>query len=127
MITLKTNLEELKNQLAQKGACQLAIDWCNFFIKANGNPTVGDVLKNGVSESWLFWALRHLDGGMDEEVRNEFLKEIKDPMFAFTLYTQLKNISETGEKILEEVFVGKLPTAEKELIKGEIKRLKTNG
>lgn len=127
MITLKTNLEEVKNQIIKKEACKLAVDWCNFFIATNGNPTLGDVLKNGVSEAWLYWGLSHLDGEMDEEVRNEFLKEIKDPMFAFTLYTELKNISKEGEKILEKVFVGKLPDAELELKVGKVKRLKTNG
>lgn len=127
MITLKTNLEEVKNQIAKKEACKLAIDWCNFFITTNGNPTLSDVLKNGVSEAWLYWGLSHLDGEMDEEVRNKFLKEIKDPMFAFTLYLELKNISEVGEKILENVFVGKIPDAELELKVGKVKRLKING
>jgi hypothetical protein len=68
----------------------------------------------------LHWhgALTHPD------IRKVLIDKIKGPMIAFSLYVSLDFLTEEEDKLLEEKFKGKLPTAEKELEDGKVTRAK---
>lgn len=68
----------------------------------------------------LHWhgALTHPD------IRRVLIGKIQDPMRAFQAYLTFDWLTDEEDKLLEEKFKGKLPTAEKELESGIVTRAK---
>jgi hypothetical protein len=72
----------------------------------------------------LCWDLVHFGEETSPELRKVMLATIKDPMMAFRVYLDYSWLIDEEDKLLEEKFKGKLPTAENELATGVVKRAK---
>jgi len=70
------------------------------------------------------WTLLKLGRDAPPELRDILITKVKDPMVAFSLYLRLEWLTDEEDKLLEEKFKGKLPTAEAELKKGIVTRAK---
>jgi len=56
--------------------------------------------------------------------RSELIKKVVDPLEAFEVYLAVADLTDAEDALLEAKFVGKLPTAEKELADGDVERAK---
>jgi hypothetical protein len=125
MFTLNTKLSEyVEGGLKKNNACQASIDYAENLIKKNPNITFKEAFKLGLKENWAYQTLIDYDGVFDGEIRKEFFKCIVSPMVAFQLHLLLTELDSDDEKILSSKFKGLLPTAEKELETGKVKRNK---
>jgi len=70
------------------------------------------------------WTLLKLGRDAPPELRDILIEKVRDPMIAFTLYLRLEWLTDEEDKLLEEKFKGKLPTAEKELADHIVTRAK---
>ena len=95
-----------------------------YFDQFAAFGTARDLAENIKDQSWAYWDLHVLGAITDSEVRKILIGKIEDPMIAFNLYLSLPWLTDEEDKLLEEKFKGKLPTAEKELADGIVKRAK---
>jgi len=93
----------------------------SFYSKYAGK-TVGQMIAETPKQSWAVWYLRVLGKENSEENCLAMIAHITDPMVAFNLYLKLPWLTDKEDKLLEDKFKGKLPTAEKELLQGVLKR-----
>jgi hypothetical protein len=73
---------------------------------------------------WELWYLHYFGEQTEVNCRMKGLRLIKDPVMAFRIYRTYPWLSDEEDKLLEEKFKGKLPTAENELATGIVKRAK---
>jgi len=73
---------------------------------------------------WGIWLLVKFGAEIDLPLRKKVIDAVKDAMTAFGLYLTLNWLTDEEDKLLEEKFKGKLPTAENELEKGIVTRAK---
>ena len=106
--------------LKKAGACAEALE----YLKTSA--TVMDLGVNIPADKpeWAVWDLTVF--GKDEEVaiRKVMIAKIKEPMMAFRMYLDLDFLTTDEDKMLEDIFKGKLPRAEKELADGVTARAK---
>jgi hypothetical protein len=73
---------------------------------------------------WTVFAFKAIGQKYSQKDRLQVLNQIEDAMTAFTLYTEIKWLTDQDDELLLSKFKGKLPTAEAELAQGIIKRKK---
>lgn len=93
------------------------------------NKTFGEMVDGGKDadyKPWFgIWFLHTFGEEIDPSLRKKiFASSVKDPMMALQLYLSLAWLTAEEDKLLEEMFKGKLPTAEEELEKGIVTRAK---
>lgn len=115
-------ISEHQEETRKPRACQEAIDYCR---------KQGDIsLVSGAralpehKHGWSAWVISHWGKEMDNDTRMAFIENVKDPMLALSLYLRLPFLTDEEDKVLESVFRGKLPRAEKELAEGVVSRAK---
>jgi len=74
--------------------------------------------------TWGIWFLHKFGEETDTSLRQKIIAAIKDSMTAFQVYLSYSWLTDEEDKLLEEKFKGKLPTAEGELEKGIVTRAK---
>jgi len=102
--------------------CQAVIDHCEQF--KSSHYTVMDMAQSKLEDSWTVGCLSRFGQSLSPEVRHPIISQITDTMTAFTLYITLAWLTDEEDKLLEEKFKSKLPTAENELEKGIVTRAK---
>ena len=129
MITRETKFSELVNlgmNIVEDPASCKEMAVAQKQVAVNPDLTVGDFIDGKVSgvkdEGHFYGVLIEKGDECSPEVREGFIKKIKDPMIALQLYMRLKSVTNEEKKILKEKFKGLLPTAEKELKEGKIKK-----
>lgn len=111
--------EKLK-VLKKAGACNEALECLK------SSATVMDLAINIPTDKpgWAAWDLQMFGEEEDIEIRKVMIVKIKEPMMAFRLYCTLSWLTGKEDVLLEAMFKGKLPTAEKELEDGIVTRAK---
>ena len=104
------------------GQRPIALDFHGSIAAANG--TALDMAINTPNERWAAWDLKVLGAETNTELRKVLIGKIKDSMLAFRLYLDLDFLTAEEDKMLEAIFGGKLPAAEKELAEGVVTRAK---
>jgi len=125
--TRNTPFSEFISDIILKNACVKGVDWTQlskFKDKTFGEAMDEFLLDKNANQAWASWCLYNYYEDWEKSLREDCMKKIKDSMSAFMLYTNLETISDEEENILKSKFEGKLPTAEKELKDGKIKRKK---
>ena len=74
--------------------------------------------------TWGLWFLHKFGEETDVNLRKKIIASIKDDMTAFSAYLTFAWLTNEEDKLLEEKFKGKLPTAEQELKDGIVARSK---
>lgn len=119
-------MEALREALKTPTVCQPAQVWCDFESEKLQDCVLGDMVDRlklkdfREVQPWAAGVLGLIGNNMDSISRMDFMFVIKDPMVAFMLYTRIKNLTDEEDTILEKVFKGKIPVAEKELLDGII-------
>jgi len=109
-----------------KGACNEGLVWSaktKFRTK-----TIGDIFSNyktQILEEWGLWCLENTYNETDEQVHLLIIGLIKEPKMAFDIYIYKQHLTTAEEAALIAMFKDKLPMAEKQLISGEIKTVRT--
>jgi hypothetical protein len=105
--------------------CQDVKDYCEgFSSKVSTGFTIRDIAAGKLEFRWIHGCLARFGQSLSSEVRQLMIKQIDEPMFAFCCYRQFAFWTDTEDRILESIFKGKLPTAEKELADGVVTRAK---
>ena len=130
MITLKSKFKEAYDVCVSLEACEPALDWMRALLKKNPEISVGESLDlinsdEKADETWAVWNLFHAKGNLDEDVQNGFIRKIKTPMFALQVLLKCEFLTAEQDAVLEKIYKGKLPTAEKELRTGVITTAKS--
>ena len=130
MITRKTKFSDLVamgDKLVEHPELCMDLGTAKKLLINDPNLTVGDFI-DGKIPGTLDEA--HCIGVLLSEVkksslvRKGLIERIKDPMAALQVYVKLKDTTEEEDMMLKKKFEGLLPTAEKELKEGKIKRVK---
>ena len=119
----ETPADELLERLRRLSACAEAMEHYNKF----GGGTVNEMVEGTLDQSWAAWYLSVLGKANETKLRKVMISRIKDPMMAFSLYLKLAWLTDEEDKLLEDKFNGKLPTAEKELVDGKVTRTRVVG
>lgn len=122
---LSTWLTDIKT----RGACLDGTSWVESILNDNPNCTMEQMLLAFLEEgtgdqAWSVWALTNYYSEFDERIRELLIKKISDSMTAFSLYLELEELTDADDILLESIFKGKLPAAEKELEEKIINRKK---
>ncbi len=115
--TLADTMLPILNRLS---ACKEAMEHYNKF--AGGNLL--EMVESTQEESWAVWYLAVLGKNNDTILRKKMMLKITSPMVAFVCYIRFAWLTDEEDKLLEDKFKGKLPTAEKELQDGIVQRAK---
>ncbi len=108
-----------------KARVQKSLDWDAKFEGQNlGEMADAALTDPEFDQSWELWYLYFFGADTEVECRKKGLLLIKDPMMAFQVYLTYDWLTDEEDKLLEEKFKGKLPTAEAELRDGIVKRAK---
>ena len=122
-----TPAEELIKALGKAGLGNCSGNPIQLF-RQTGAKTVMDMALTSPElarwQRWADWNLSVLGGETATEVRKVLIAKITDPMIAFRLYLKADWLTDEEDRLLGEKFKGKLPTAEKELKDGMVKRQK---
>lgn len=125
LITMENSIEDL---IALVGPCGKNIPCGEAMttLKIHKGLTIKDGLKTKpfVTEYVSYWVLENIRQFFNEEVRLEFIKNIKTEMQVFSIYLNYDDLSENEDILLKSKFEGKLPKAEKELEDGVLERKK---
>lgn len=129
MLTLKSKFSEFIDLCTKLGACEKADVWMKKELALNKEITLGDLLKryliddNG-EDGWAAWIILTAKKELGADVVDVFISKIKEPMDAFRVYLECKNIATSAgtEATLLTKYEGKLPVAEKELRDGIVTR-----
>lgn len=123
MIDKNSTAKEFLEVISLKNPCVEAV---NFIASTNEETDsifkVIDSIEAKDVSGWASWAITFCYKSFAPEIREAIIKRITDTMIAFNLYTSLKEITKEEELLLEGIFKGKLPIAEKELDTGVITR-----
>lgn len=129
ILSKNTSLRDFIATCEKISACSVSLEWLGQ--NNDLDAPCGEVVMKYIStpeaqadQGWGIWTIMALYNHLEPDFRLEFFKKVKDPMSAFMLYINLPKITNDEENVLESVFKGKLPTAEKELKKGVVKRKK---
>lgn len=125
MITMKSKFKEAVDVLIRLGACGDNLEWCNALLKAKPEMLVPEALDalckdEKAPQGWSVWIVAKGNGEIDTEVQNGFMKKITDPMTALQVLLQADYLTAEQDAVMEAIYKGKLPTAEKELRTGVI-------
>lgn len=105
--------------------CASAQNWNKKYLKKTLGELADTLTTNAKYEpSWGIWLLYKFGVEIDIAVRKKLILAIKDSMMAFVVYLTFSWLTSEEDKLLEEKFKGKLPTAEAELEKGIVTRAK---
>jgi len=105
--------------------CTSVITHCEQFNQSlSPNYTVMDIAKGKLESSWAVGCLSRFGKDLATEIRQVIISQIIGEMMAFQTYIAYKWLTDEEDKLLEEKFKGKLPTAEAELAKGIVTRAK---
>jgi hypothetical protein len=127
MLTRKTNIQDFLAQMKASSLCGESILWVEKIKDQDNTTTLGqlaDSLELVKDQDWAVGCLMLYDGLLDTELRKSFIRKVTDSMSAFVLYTKLKTLTSEEDRMLLAIFKGKLPTAERELAEGKVKRTK---
>ena len=130
MITMKSKFSDAYEVCRRLGACEENLKWGQALMKKYPDLLVAESLEilrkdEKAPQSWSVWIVAKGNGEIDEEVQNGFMKKITDPMTALQLLLQADYLTAKQDAFLENIYKGKLPTAEKELKTGVIKTAKS--
>ena len=117
---LDTSADELLVELKRYKYCSDAESFCTKFA----GRTVDEMVTKTPNQSWAAWYLRIFGENSEISLRKKMIAQIKDSMMAFSLYCKLSWLTEEEDKLLEDKFKGRLPTAEAELAQGIVARNK---
>ena len=125
--TSETLFKEVIDNLKARGACQKAIDWSN--LADSHNLTFGQLLgkyleDDSATPSWAIYCLSAMYDDLDKALRLRFIDKIKNTRLAFHTYITQSKLTDEEDVKLKNIFGNKLPSAEKELKDGKIKRKK---
>ena len=121
MLTLESKFSEYVEALRNGGACKEVVSIHDAMLAKNPKLTVGDVYKTfcedpKFNEGWACWALQLIGKEMDVSFRSSIIKDlIKDPMQSLQMLMKCDFLTEKEHMLLKNKYVGKLPTAEKEI------------
>jgi len=118
-----TPAEVVLNELSKHLETSCVADGIAFH-EQSGAKTAMEMAQNTPNQGWAVWDLTVRGADVDPAIRKVLISKIKDPMMAFQVYLSLAWLTDEEDKLLEEKFKGKLPTAEAELEKGIVTRAK---
>ncbi len=126
MLTLDSKTKQFVSACTKLGCCQEAIDWMALTKDEDSIKILLERYSNDpkANKFWSQWIIKFLGTLVDRDIRITFINAIKDTMLAFETYLECDNLTDEEDSILEIKFKDKLPTAEKELQDGKIKRKK---
>jgi len=126
LLNLNSKTKHFRKACKGVGACQDAVDWMTQIEDdAPLEILIAKYTKDQkITEGWSLWLINFLGTVLDREVRKRFLNAISNPMMAFDTYLKGEHLTEEEDTLLKSKFEGKLPTAEKELKDGKVKRKK---
>ena len=108
-----------------KEVCISAQNWNKKYLKKTLGELADTLTTNAKYEpGWGIWLLYKFGTEIDITVRKKLIITIKDSMMAFSVYLTFSWLTDDEDRLLEEKFVGKLPTAEAELRDGIVTRAK---
>lgn len=119
-----TPISEVFAAWRKNGTCAVGVERAIVFYAARGDKTAIDMAKKPMDIPTLCWDIINFGEETSPELRKVMLAAITDTMMAFHLYHSLPFLTDEEDKLLEEKFKGKLPTAENELATGVVKRAK---
>lgn len=104
--------------------CVAAQDWNKQHLGETLGEMAGLSTRADYDPAWGIWLLQKFGAEIDVAIRKRLIIAIKDLMTAFRVYITYSWLTDEEDKLLEEKFKGKLPTAEAELANGIVKRAK---
>jgi hypothetical protein len=104
--------------------CSAAQNWNKQYLGKTLGEMAGLSTRADYDPAWGIWLLQKFGAEIDIAIRKRLIIAIKNPMMAFQVYLKFAWLTGEEDKLLEDKFKGKLPTAEAELEKGIVTRAK---
>jgi len=121
-----TPAKDFEKMLIRLKACGEAMNRLHKDYPAQqlSTATLLDICNTFPDQSWTIWVLKVFGQDMSTDLRQVLISKVTDSMMAFRLYLDFPWLTDEEDILLEAKFKGKLPTAEKELADGIVKRSK---
>jgi hypothetical protein len=130
MLTLKSPFKDFIQLCVKSGACANTeaipvMEKANTGIGMVADGTCADGFKlyledKSMPESWSPWVLEKVGKELDEDCRKFFIDKITHPMTSLQLLAACDFLTEEEHILVKAKYVGKLPTAEKEIADGKV-------
>ena len=124
--TSATKASDFAKVLTKLNACSEAMNrlYEDYPAQQLSIATLLNVCSTFPDQSWAIWVLKIFGQDMSTDLRQVLISKVTDSMMAFRLYLDFPWLTDEEDILLETKFKGKLPTAEKELADGIVKRSK---
>ncbi|GAI94511.1 unnamed protein product [marine sediment metagenome] len=119
-----TLADGLFDRFGKLNACAESVPFYKKYIGKTFGEFIDGFSRGEYDPAWGVWLLKLFGEEIDLKERLKVIAPIKDSMTAFNLYLDLSWLTDKESKLLESKFKGKLPTAERELRDGIVKRSK---
>lgn len=119
-----TPVSELLGAYKRINPCLVDNPWNNKYAGKTLKEMADGCTDADFNPVWSVWFLFHFGEQTDTSLRQKVIAAIKDPMIAFVAYLNYTWLTDDEDKLLEEKFKSKLPTAENELKNGIVTRAK---
>ena len=123
-------MSEFMTLVENENACAEAVEWGLKELNIDRRMLLGDhldtyLIDDTKNQMWVVWLMTTVRDSLGPDIRELLLHKITDPMAAFTLYTDVPDLTAKEDELLEVIFTGKIPRAEEELTTGVVVRQKT--